>query len=137
MISRMIESFSYLALMACEGKTLLDDFGYGTGAYGVAAFANGETQTLFKSHWRDQRHFAAYVVAGHHHFHAGRQLYVARYVRRAEVELRPIAREKRCVPSAFFLCQYVRFGLELRVRRDRARLAYHLPALDIVFFRAA
>src|SRR5437773_1496034 len=58
-------------------------------------------------------------------------------VGRAEVKLRPVSCEKRRVPSAFFLRQHVCFRLELRVRRDRTRLANHLPALHVFFFRAA
>src|SRR6266478_8123475 len=126
-----------LSLFPIPDEQLLDDLGYRAGADGVAAFADGEAQTLLQRYRRDQRHFAAYVVAGHHHFHALRQLHVAGDVRGAEIELRTIAGEKRRVPPAFFLGQHVRFGIELRVRRDRARFANDLPALDIFFFRAA
>src|SRR5947209_2285652 len=57
----------------------------------MPAFANRESQALFQRDRRDQRYFAAHVVARHHHFHAGRQLDVTSHVRRAEVELRPVA----------------------------------------------
>src|SRR5690242_10318060 len=118
-------------------QLLLDDFGYGAGAHGVAAFANREPQSLFQRHRRDQRHFAAHVVSRHHHLHSLRQLHVSRHVRRPEVNLRPVPREKRRVPPASFLRQHVRFRFELRVRRDTPRLAHHLPALHIVLLRTA
>src|SRR6266513_1525135 len=116
---------------------LFDDFSDGAGADGVAGFANREPQALLQSHWRDQRYFAAHVVARHHHLHARWQLHVSRHVRGAEIKLWPVPREERRVPPAFFLRQYVRFGFELRVRRDASRLAHHLPALHVFFFRAA
>ena len=80
---------------------------------------------------------ADHVVSRHHHLHARRQLHVPGHVRRPEIKLRPVAREKRRVPPAFFLRQHVRFRLELRVRRDRSRLGQHLPALHFFLFRAA
>src|SRR6266404_9394086 len=126
-----------LSLFPIPDEQLLDDLRDRAGADGVAAFADGEAQTLLQRYRRDQRHFAAYVVAGHHHFHALRELHVAGHVRGAEVKLRPVSREKRRVPPAFFLGQHVRFGLEFGVRRDRARLANHLPALHVFFFGAA
>src|SRR5260370_20830109 len=48
---------------------LLDDLGYRAGADGVAAFADGEAQTLLQRYRRDHRHFAAYLVAPPHPFH--------------------------------------------------------------------
>ena len=84
----------------------------------MAAFANGEAQALFESYRGDECDFTADVVAGHHHFHALRQLHVAGYVRSAEVKLWTVAGEKRGVTPAFFLGQNVRFRFELGVRRD-------------------
>ena len=63
------------------------------------------------------------VVAGHEHLGAAGKLDAAGHVRRAEVELRPVAGEERRVTAALFLGQDVDLGLELRVRRDRAGLA--------------
>src|SRR6201987_2682042 len=91
---------------------LLDDLRDGAGADGVAAFANREAQPLLQGYRRDQRYFTAYVVARHHHFHSGRKLHVSGYVRRAEIKLWTIPGEKRRVPPALFLRQYVRFRLE-------------------------
>ena len=55
------------------------------------------------------------------------QLDFAGHVRRAEVELRPIAGEERRMPAAFLLGQHVHARLELGVRRDRSR-AWPAPA---------
>ena len=55
----------------------------------------------------------------------------SRHVRRAEVKLRTIVREERRVTAPFFLRQHVALALELRVRRDRARLRQNLAALNI------
>src|ERR1700739_4945635 len=44
-------------------------------------------------------------------------------VSRAEVELRPVAREERSVTSALLLLEDVDLGLELGVRGDRTGLA--------------
>jgi hypothetical protein len=41
------------------------------------------------------------------------------------------------VTAALLLLEHVDLGLELRVRRDRARLAEHLPALDLLALDAA
>src|ERR1700688_3908769 len=120
-----------------QKTTLLDDLRDGAGADGVAAFANREAQALLQGHRRDQRYFAAHVVARHHHLHSGRQLHVAGHVRSAEIKLRTVARKERRVAPALFLRKHVRFRLELRVRRDRARLADYLPALHVFFLRAA
>ena len=108
---------AYTDFVALSHK-LFDDLRDRACAHGVAAFANGEAQTLFESYRGDECDFAADVVAGHHHFNALRQLHVAGYVRGAEVKLRTVAGEKRCVAPAFFLGQHVRFGFELGVWRD-------------------
>src|ERR1700692_1873424 len=113
-------------LRSDNAKQLFDNLRDRPCAHGVAAFANGEAQTLFESYWGDECDFAADVVAGHHHLDAGRQLHVAGYVRGAEVKLWTVAGEKRCVASAFFLGQNVCFGFELGVWRDRAGFANYL-----------
>src|SRR6202140_1904487 len=127
---------AYTDFVALSHK-LFDDLRDRACAHGVAAFANGEAQTLFESYRGDECDFAADVVAGHHHLDALRQLHVAGDVRGAEVKLRTVAGEKRGMASAFFLGQHVRFGLELGVWRNRAGLANYLAALHIFFFRAA
>src|SRR5205085_6810723 len=106
-------------------------------ADGVTAFANRESQPFFQCHRRDQSHFAADVVSRHHHFHARGQFHVSGHVRGAEIKLWTIAREEWRVPPAFFFGQHIRFRFEFGVWRNRARLANHLPAFHIFFFRAA
>src|ERR1700681_3295910 len=127
---------AYTDFVALSHK-LFDDLRDRACAHGVAAFANGEAQTLFESYRGDEGDFATDVVAGHDHLDALRQLHVAGDVRGAEVKLWTVAGEKRGVAAAFFLGQNVRFGLEFCVRRDRTGLANYLAALHIFFFRAA
>src|SRR5579862_425718 len=133
----MIVSFKANANFFSVWHVLLDDLSDGAGADGVAAFANRKAQPLLQCDRRNERDFHGYVVAGHNHFHALRQLHIASHVRGAEVKLRTVAGEKWRVTPAFFLGQYVRFALELGVRRDGAGLGNYLAALDVFFFRAA
>src|SRR5207302_5342613 len=96
--------------------------------------ADGEARTLFN---RDRRHQLGAdrgVVAGHHHLDALGQMQRAGDVSRPDVELRAVAVEKWRVAATLFLRENVDLALELRVRFDRARLAEHLTALDIVLF---
>src|SRR5882672_3150009 len=96
------------------------------------AFPNREPQPLLHRDWRDQLDLHRHVVSRHHHLHSFRQRRHSRHVRGAEVELRPVAREKRRVPPTFFLRQYIGLRLELRVRRDAAGLRYYLPPLYVL-----
>src|SRR3954469_7754687 len=116
---------------------LLDDFGDDAGADGTAALADREAQALIHGDGLDQLDVHVRVVARHDHFLALRQLHRARHVRRAEVELRAVVVEERRVTAAFILRQHVHLGLELRVRRDRARLREHLAALDLFALHTA
>src|SRR5262249_40018353 len=100
------------------------------GANGAAALANRETKLLFHGDRHDQLDFHGYVIAGHHHLGALRQLHHARNVRGPEVELRTIVGKERRMAPALFLAKDVRFRLEVCVRGHRARLAKHLAALD-------
>src|SRR5258705_9975997 len=70
------------------------------------------------------------VVTRHAHFCAAQQIRRAGNVRRAEVKLRPVSAEKRRMAATFLFAQDVNLGFELRVRRDRAWLRQHLPALN-------
>src|SRR5690606_13303512 len=116
---------------------LLVDLGDDARAHRAATLADGETQALVHRDRVDQRHRHLHVVAGHHHLDAFRKLHRARDVGRAEVELRAVALEERRVTATLVLRQHVHLGLELRVRRDRTRLAQHLAALHVVALRAA
>src|SRR5262249_42340215 len=122
---------------AALALSLLDDGGDDAGAHGAATLADGKAQTLVHRNRRDQLDLHRHIVARHHHLGAARQLHNSRHIRRPEVELRTIVREERRVPTALLLRQDVGLRLELRVRRDRARLRQHLAALDLLALRAA
>src|SRR5271157_32395 len=110
---------------------LFQDFGDDAGADGQATFTDGELRSLLESNGNDEFNGEIDVVPRHHHLHPLRQRNVPRHIHRPYVELRPIAREERLVPSTFFLLQHIYLRCELLVRRDRARLRQHLPALHI------
>src|SRR3954471_7871739 len=118
-------------------RLLLDDLGDDARAHRAATLADGEAQALVHGDRLDEVDLHLDVVAGHDHLDALGQMGAARHVGRAEVELRTVAREARGVAAALLLLQHVHLGLELRVRRDRAGLAEHLAALDLLALRAA
>src|SRR5579883_2406525 len=113
-------------------ESLLDDLRNDAGADGSAALADGEAQALVHRDRLDQLDRHAGIVARHHHLRPVRQRHHARHVGRAEVELRAIVGEERRVTAALLLGQDVRLGLEVGVRRDRAGLRQHLPALHVL-----
>src|SRR5205809_3441322 len=117
--------------------SLLDDLGHRAGADRAAALADREAETLIHGDRLDQLDLHLRVVARHDHLLALRELDRAGHVRRAEVELRPVTVEERRVPPALVLRQDVHLGVEVRVRRDRARLREHLATLDLLALRAA
>src|SRR3954454_9372091 len=120
------------ALARCRAKALLLDTGHHPGAHGAATLADGEAQTVVHCDRLDQLDRHLDVVTRHDHLRALGQVGDAGHVRRAEVELRPVAVEERRVAATFLLLQAVDLSGELRVRRDRARLAENLPALDLL-----
>src|SRR5207248_1332657 len=107
------------------------------GADGAAAFADGEAQALFAGNRIDELDVDVDVVARHDHLDALGELDAAGDVRRAEVELRAVVVEERRVAPALFLLEDVDLGLELLVRRHRARLGENLAALDVFLLGAA
>src|ERR1700753_227800 len=111
---------------------LLNDFGDAPGADRAATLPDREPQTLVHGDRLDQLDLHLDVVAGHDHLGAVGQVGDAGDVGRAEVELRPITGEERGVTPALLLLEDVDLGLELGVRRDRAGLAQHLAALDVL-----
>src|SRR5262249_42327243 len=111
---------------------LFEDLGDDAGADGAPALADRETQALVHRDRRDEVDLQLDVVARHHHLRALGQRADAGHVGGAEVELRAVAVEERRVAAALLLREDVRLGLELRVRRDGARLREHLPALDLL-----
>src|SRR5919199_3009871 len=117
--------------------SLLDDLGDHPRANRAPALADREAQSLVHGDRLDQLDRHLDVVARHHHLGALREVRDPGHVRRAEVELGPVAVEERRVAAALLLLQAVDLGLELGVRRDRARLAEHLATLDVLALRAA
>src|SRR6185295_5739588 len=111
---------------------LLNNFRHRARAHRSSAFSYREPQSLLHRDRRDQLDRQLRVVSRHHHLYPFVQRRHSRHVRCPKVKLRPIPAEKRRVPPAFFLRQHVYLGLELRVRRDRSRLRYHLPSLDLL-----
>src|SRR5574338_499005 len=117
-------------------QVLLDDLGDDAGTDGAATFADREAQTFFHGDRGDQLHGDRHVVARHDHLGAFRQRDRTGHVRRTEVELRTVVVEERRVAAAFLLRQHVDLAGEVRVRRDRTRLAQNLAALDVFTLRA-
>src|SRR5215217_7358913 len=111
---------------------LLDYFGDHPRADGPAALADSEAQPLVHGDRLDQLYGHLDVVAWHDHLRALGEVRHPGHVGRAEVELRPVAVEERGVTATLLLLQAVHLGLELGVRGDRARLAEHLSALDVL-----
>src|SRR5690606_3833329 len=127
-------AFYSLSTRSADGapRELLDDLGDDAGADGPPTLTDGEAQLLLHGDRRNQLDRHLHVVARHDHLDALGQLHRARHVRRAEVELRPITLEERRVTATLLLGQNVDLRLELRVRRNRARLGKHHPALDLL-----
>src|SRR5947209_5237279 len=116
---------------------LLNDFGDDPRADRTAALADREPKTLVHGDRLDQLDLHLDVVAWHDHLGALGQPSHAGDIGRAEVELRPVAREERGVTTTLLLLEDVDLGLELGVRSDRAGLAQHLATLDLVPLGAA
>ena len=113
-------------------RGLLEDLGDAAGADRAATLADGEAQALLHGDGLDQLNAHVGGVAGHDHVLAVRQGDNTGHVRRTEVELRPVVVEERRVTAALVLGQDVDRALEVGVRRDRARLAADLAALDVL-----
>src|SRR5581483_11199813 len=95
-------------------------------------FADREAQALLHRDRGDQGDDDFDVVAWHHHLGAARELDAAGDIGGSKVELGPVAVEEGGVSSAFFLGQYVDFGLEFGVGRDAARFGQDLAAFDFL-----
>src|SRR3989442_6698769 len=108
-------------------SALLQDLGGHAGADGAAAFEDRNPQLSLHRDRRDPLDRHLRVVPRHHHLPPRRQLHRPRHVRRPQVKLRPIAFEKRRVPTSLLLRQHVHLALKLRVRRDALRLRQHPP----------
>src|SRR5215211_6163424 len=122
------------------GRARSQLFGYlgnDTRADGSPALANREPQTLIHGDRLNQLDLHLGVLSRRHELAALRKLDDAGDVRRAEVELRPIAGDERRMTAALLLLQAIDLGLELGVWGDRAGLAENLPALDLLALRAS
>src|SRR6185503_3585347 len=115
----------------------LDDLGDHSRAYGAATLADREPQALVHGDRLDQLDRHLDVVTRHHHLGPLWEVGDPGHVGRAEVELGPVAREERGVTATLLLLEAVDLSFELGVRRDRARLAQHLAALDLLPLGAA
>src|SRR3954451_18412084 len=91
---------------------LLGDLGDDAGADRAAAFANREAQSLVHGDRLSEIDVHVGVVARYDHLLALRKRDRAGHVRRAEVELRPVAVEERRVPPALVLREDVDLRLE-------------------------
>src|SRR3954451_23215214 len=118
-------------------SSLLDDADDGAGTDGPATLADGEALADLEGDRGDQLDAHLDVVAGHDHLGALGQPDGARDVRRAQVELGPVAVVERRVPATLLLRQDVDLRRELRVRLDRARLGQDLATLDLLALDAA
>src|SRR4051812_8975872 len=117
------------AKLVVERRALLLDTGHHPGADGTATLADGEPEAVVHGDRLDQLDRHLDVVARHDHLRAFRKVGDAGHIGGAEVELRPVAVEERRVAATLFLLQAIHLSGELRVRRDRARLAENLPTL--------
>src|SRR5437667_2948084 len=86
-----------------DNRRLFQDLGNDTCTNRSSALTNRKPQLLFHRDRRDQLDRHLRVVARHHHLDACRELDAARHVRRAEVELRPVALEERRMAASLFL----------------------------------
>ena len=102
---------------------LLDNFADDTGANRTATFADCEAKLFIHGDRGDQLYGNSNVVTRHNHLGSFRELNDTSHIRGAEVKLRTIALEERCVTAALFLGQDVGFCLELGMRSDAARFA--------------
>src|SRR4051794_25879917 len=117
--------------------SLLDDVGDDPRADGAATLADGEPQTWIHGDRLNQLDRHLDVVSRHHHLGPLGKVGDPGHVGGAEVELRPVAGEERSVTTALLLLQAVDLSFEFGVRRDRARLAENLAALDLLALGAA
>src|SRR3990172_4672487 len=102
-----------LSRRARRFSPLLDDLRDDAGADGTTALANGEAKARVHGNRLDELDIHVRVVARHDHLLALRKLDRASHVRRAEVELRPVAVEERRVAPALVLREDVDLALEV------------------------
>src|ERR671919_2114815 len=106
----MVVSVDFLTPRAARPRELLRDLRDDARADGAATLADGEAQAGVHRDRLDQLDLHLDVVARHDHLDALGQMRRARDVRRAEVELWPVAREEGGVAATLFLLQDVDLG---------------------------
>src|SRR2546430_12121228 len=123
--------FLVLPLPYSLSMWLLDDLSRHASADGLAAFADGEPESLLDTDRLAEGDVHDDVVARHGHLDALGQLHLTGHVGGPHVELRPVTAEERRVPATLLLGQDVHLRLELGVRRDGAWLRKHLASHDV------
>src|SRR3954469_7577236 len=116
---------------------LFDYLGDDTRADGSPALSNGEAEALVHGDRMNELDLHLGVLARRHELTALGERDDAGHIGGAEVELRPIAGDERRVTATLLLLQEVDLRLKLRMGRDRAGLAEHLPALDLLTLGAS
>src|SRR4051812_29350710 len=123
-------------LCAMVSVSSLQDLGDAAGADSTTTLTNRETQTLIHRDRLAQLHRHRHIVTRHHHLRTLRQLHRPRHISRTEKELRTIIVEERLMTPTLVLVQHIHLTLEIRMRRNTARLTQHLTTLNIFFLRA-
>src|SRR3989338_3482629 len=118
-------------------RKLRGNFRDDAGADRLAAFADSEVLFLFERDRGGELHFEGDRVARHHHLLPLRERHLARHVRRADIELRLVAREERRVTTSFVLAEDIHLSVKVGVRRDRTDLCEYLTAVHVFFLGAA
>ena len=107
----------------------------------MATLADSKLKTGLHSDWVDKLATNGDVVTRHSHLNLaavciGELIDVTGDIGGAEVELRTITGEERCVTAAFVLGQNVNLTGELLVRSNATWLAENLTALNILALNA-
>ena len=119
------------------GKKLFVDLDDNARANRTAAFTDSEAEAFLDGDGGNQLNIHLDVIAGHAHLSAFGQRDDAGYVGGAEIELRTIVVEERCMTAAFILGQNINLAAELRVRMNGAGLRKNLAALDLIALNTA
>src|SRR5690349_16140839 len=113
-------------------RRLLVDPQHHAGADRLATLTNGKTLTNLHRNGVGQFDGHHGSVTRHYPVDALRQLQRTGDIRRAEEELRLVAREERRMTTALILRQHIHLAFEVRVRSDAAGTRQHLTSLDLV-----
>src|SRR3990172_2261835 len=108
---------------------------YNSGPYCPTTFPHCKPQSLFHRYRGYQIRLHRNIIPGHHHLYTLRQLAHPCHIRCPEIKLRPVTIEKRRVPPALLLSQYIYLSLKLRVRCYTPGLSQYHPALNLLLLR--